>query len=103
MPDNKWNNPELHECIERIVGRYWSEAFILLDKVLSNDPNDPEYSANTVYHCLENVVTFQNLYYGEKIPNVADYLRNNGYSEEDITLLDQQRADEKCRCPWIED
>lgn len=103
MPDNKWNNPELHECIERIVKRYWSETIIFLDNVLTDDPDDPEYSANTVYRCFEDIITFRNLYYGENIPNVAEYLRSIGYSEEDITLLDQQRADEKRRCPWIED
>lgn len=92
MTDDKLSNTELCECIERIVKRYESETFIFLDCVLTNDPDDPEYSANTVYLCLENIVTFQRLYFGADVLDVPDFLRKSGYSEEDIALRDKQRG-----------
>ncbi|MCQ2445758.1 MAG: hypothetical protein MJ141_02575 [Clostridia bacterium] len=88
---------ELNPCIERIEGWFESETIILLDRVLTDDPHDPEYSANTAYANLEEIVRFEELYRGIRYKDVTDYLLKNGYTPEDVKLLTEKRIDEDRR------
>ncbi len=102
--DNKFINSSLAECIEYIVGWYTSDTFILLDKVLTDDMVEPEFSANTVWRRLKEIVEFEKLYF---LPIKASmlvteddincYLISNGYRENDIRLLRDKRIYEQKR------
>ena len=94
---DKFDCTEMFECIERIEKLFWYDTIVLLDCVLSDDSDTPEYSANTVYNRLEDVVEFQRLYFDEKIYTVSDLLIKNGYSTEDADLLDKKRFEEDRR------
>ena len=52
-------------------------------------------SANTVYYRLEEIVNFQNQYFGIIYKDVEDYLLKNGYTREDVDLLKQKQIDEE--------
>jgi len=95
--DKDMNNYNLKKCIESIEMGYWYDTLTLLDCVLTDDPVEPEYSANTVYSRLEEIVAFQNLYFKLKVSSVADLMQKNGYSNEDVELLMQRRIDEDKR------
>lgn len=96
MQDNNKKN-ELNSCIEKIEKWFRFDTIILLDCVLTDDVTNPEYSANTVYYRLEEVVNFQNQYLNIIYNDVADYLLKNGYSHNDIELLNQKRINENQR------
>lgn len=91
------DNKKLKECIEEIEKWFRFDTITLLDCVLTDDLKDPEYSANTVYYRLEDTIEFQALYYGVKYHDVTDFLIKNGYSNDDIDLLNQKRIDENRR------
>lgn len=69
--------------IEKIL--YWFEGDIikLIDKVLSDNMEEPEYSAVT---CNNKIVTLIKAKedYKEKYKSVEEYLEDIGYCEEDI-------------------
>ncbi len=94
---DKKNNQELCSCIVRIKEMFLSDTFILLDCVLTDNPLDPEYSANVAYDRLEEVVRFEKLYNGIECKGVSDYLLKNGYTLNDVELLNKKRIDEKRR------
>lgn len=97
LADNVLNMVELCQCIERIEEKFRFETFILLDRVLTDDPIEPEYSANTAYACLEDIVTFHRLYFGENIADISDFLKKNEYEMSDIELFDKKCRDEDVR------
>lgn len=80
-------NQQLWDCIERIERLYCDDTITLLDYVLTDDPDDPQYSANTAYHCLEETVLFERLHFQSEIKSVKEYLLAKGYGKEDIELL----------------
>lgn len=92
MLDNK---NELKSCVERIEKWFRFDTITLLDCVLTDDTVNPEYSANTVYYRLEEIVNFQNQYFGIIYKDVEDYLLKNGYTREDVDLLKQKQIDEE--------
>ena len=96
-------NTKLNECIERIEECFRYDTITLLDCVLTDDPIDPQYSANTAYYRLEDVVNFQELYFGIEYHDVTDFLLKNGYSSDDADLLNRKRADEIQRHSWRHD
>lgn len=91
------NDSALNLCIQRVEKWFRYDTITLLDCVLTDDPIEPEYSANTVYCRLEDVVNFQNLYCGARYHGVSDFLLDNGYSHEDIELLNKKRIIEDQR------
>ena len=99
MNDYRFTDPELSACIERIVTLYTYDNITLLDCVLTDDPADPEYSANTVYSRLEDIRIFEERYFQRNYPTVESLLSANGYSQEDIALLHSKRDDENKRHP----
>lgn len=88
---------ELNSCMEKIEKWFRFDTMTLLDCVLTDDPVNPEYSANTAYYRLEEIVTFQRLFFGVNYSDVSDYLLKNGYSAEDIDLLYRKRIEENKR------
>ena len=95
MDNNK--RYELHPCVEEIEKWFRFDTIILLDCVLTDDETNPEYSANTVYFRLEKIVDFQEQYFGVSYNDVTDYLLKNGYSSEDVELLNRKRIYENQR------
>ena len=91
------NNISVHECIERIEKWFLSDTFIFLDEVLTDDENDPEYSANTAYSRLQYIVDYHRLYLGDNVRDVEDFLLKNRYSKEDVDLLKQKCREETAR------
>lgn len=98
MRDNK--KEKIAPFVTRIVEWFESDAIILLDRVLTDDPVEPEYSSNTAYNRLKLVVEFQNVYRGKAYSDVEDYLLTSGYTKKDVDLLNQKRAEEDARYPW---
>lgn len=92
MPDKH----KLSPCIEKIEKWFEYDTITLLDCVLTDDANDPEYSANTVFSRLEQVVDYHNQYQNAAYTDVTDYLLKNGYSSNDVELLNQKRNEEDC-------
>lgn len=95
--DKRYISKELSKCIESIYGIFNSEVFIFLDCVLTDDLDEPEYSANTAYNRLEYMRIFENEYYQKNIASVSDFLFQNGYTKEDIELLRMKCIDENRR------
>lgn len=87
---------KLSPCIEKIEKWFEYDTIALLDCVLTDDANDPEYSANTVFYRLEQVVDYHNQYQNAAYADVTDYLLKNGYSSNDVELLNQKRTEEDC-------
>ena len=90
-------NAELCECIQTVEKWFWYDTITLLDCVLTDDTNNPEYSANTVYRRLEEHIKFLRLYQGEQIDSIATVLLQDGYTAQDIELLNQKRCRENQR------
>lgn len=81
-------NKELMEkCTCQIVRLFYYDSITLLDKVLSDNIDDPEYSANTARNRLEMVLTYYNLKNENKISSIVELLKQIGYSAEDISIL----------------
>ena len=76
---------------------FFYDTIIILDNVLTDDTQNPIFSANTGYYRLENIINFHTLYFGEDIKDVNDFLLKNGYTDEDIKLLKQKRIEENKR------
>ncbi len=88
------NNADLKCCIEKIEQWFRYDTISLLDCVLTDDENDPDYSAVTVYSRLEQVVKFQELYCDIKYKDVFDYLSQSNYSSEDVERFKQRILEE---------
>ena len=102
--DNKTINEELSACIEDIVGWYTSDVFILLDNVLTDDVEEPEFSANTVCLRLKQIIKFRKLWFGSaSLPleinekDIQDYILSKGYSHDDVELLQKKCLYENIR------
>ena len=93
-------NQQLWDCIERIERLYCDDTITLLDYVLTDNPDDPQYSANTAYHCLEEAVLFERLHFRSEIKSVKEYLLAKGYGKEDIELLKIKMGEEEYHQKW---
>ena len=81
------NKEHIEKCTCQIVRLFYYDSITLLDKVLSDNINDPEYSANTARNRLEMVLTYYNLKNENKICSIVEFLKQIGYSAEDISIL----------------
>ncbi len=86
------HNSRLCQCVERIEKWFWYDTVSFLDCVLADDDENPEFSANTAYNRLEEVVEFQKLYYNKEYRSVSDLLLDTGYTNEDIEILNRKRS-----------
>ena len=93
----KTKEAQLFHCMEDIVRLYEADAIILLDCVLTDSCDEPEYSAIHVYHRLEKIVQFRVLYYHENLCSVADFLLKNSYCQNDVELLLKKISSEEQR------
>ena len=85
MQHNK--NDEVKELLEFILFFYMDDSIRLLDLVLSDDPDDPQYSAHTAYFRLTKLLRFNYLVNQQPEKSVTEYLRECGYREEDLSLF----------------
>lgn len=93
---NNWDE-KMGECAERVFKLFTYDTQTLLDCVLADSVDDPQFSANTAYNRLSDLVIIENSFFGRNVSTVEDYLRSLGYDEQDIALLEQKRADEDRR------
>ena len=99
MLEDNWNNKELQECVKRVFKHLSYNASSLLDCILVDDSDDPQFSANTTYAMFRDVILFERYCCGKTYESVDDYLKNIGYSGADILLFAQRREEEKRRNP----
>ena len=81
-----------------------SDVFILLDNVLTDDVEEPEFSANTVCLRLKQIIKFRKLWFGSaSLPleinekDIQDYILSKGYSHDDVELLQKKCLFENIR------
>ena len=96
LPDDN-KKYKLNPCVEKIEKWFRFDTFTLLDCVLTDDEANPEYSANIVYYRIEEILNFQKQYGSVLYDDVRDYLLKNGYSSEDVELLNLKRSSEDQR------
>ena len=80
--------------IEKIVKLFQYDTIVLLDCVLTDDPKEPEYSANTVYNRIKYLVDFENEFHLQSPRDVWQWMNINGYSSADIDLLKRKMQEE---------
>ena len=95
--DNNINKIELYNCIERIEKLYMYDTIEFLDCVLTDDRVNPEYSANTVYNRLKEILIFEKLYFKSKIKDIPEWLSLKGYTQDEIDLLNNKMIEEDIR------
>ena len=92
MLDNK---DVADECLKRILRLFLYDTIILLDCVLTDDLDDPQYSANAVWNRLSDYLMYQKIHL-HKNYDVVDYLlKDGGYSQEEVELLMLKKEQEK--------
>lgn len=91
MQDNK---KQFNECVEKIVKWYIGDTIELLDLVLTDDLEDPQYSAITTCKRLNEYLLYQELR-GNQKKDLTELLRESGYTQEDIDLLMVKKEQEK--------
>lgn len=99
MLEDNWNNEELQACVKRVFKLLSYNASTLLDCILADDSDDPQYSANTTYTMFSDVILFERYCYGKIYKSVDAYLKHVGYSDEDIALFAHRREEELRRNP----
>lgn len=87
----------IDDCINRIVKLYYYDSISLLDCVLTDSIEEPEFSANTTYNRFFDIFQFANLYYNKEYKNVFELLLETGYSKEDIVDFQVRIKEEKER------
>ena len=86
----------LDECIEYISDWYFSDTVELLDLVLDDDSEDPQYSAITTLNRL-----WVYLQYKKKTDrsyecnSISDLFKKMGYTPEDIALFRKKAQEER--------
>ena len=88
------NENTIAHCVRQIVRLFYYDSITLLDNVLSEDTDEPEYSANTAYQRLAMVAAFYNLSNEAASITVETIMEESGYSSEDILRLQRKRANE---------
>ena len=93
----KWlqdNKKQFNECVEKIVEWYIGDTIELLDLVLTDDLEDPQYSAITTCKRLNEYLLYQELR-GNQKKDLTELLMGSGYTQEDIDLLMVKKEQEK--------
>ena len=72
------------------------DTITLIDCVLEDNPQDPQFSANTVFERLQDVVLYEKCNYVNEI-DVFEWMQANGYSEKDIELFKNKMLEEANR------
>ena len=88
---------DLTTCIEEIAETFLFDSIVLLDRVLEDDPHDPQYSANTACSRLEKYLRFESLYHKTPARDLPDFLAAKGYSKKDVALLRRKQKEENER------
>ena len=91
MQDNK---KQFNECVEKIVKWYIGDTIELLDLVLTDDLEDPQFSAITTCKRLNEYLLYQELR-GNPKKDLTELLRESGYTQEDIDLLMLKKEQEE--------
>ena len=88
----------LKECIEKMERSYRFDTITFLDCVLEDDWSDPQFSANTVFDRLNNIILFEKIFYHQTIDiDVFEWMQTNGYSQKDVEIFKQKLSDESER------
>jgi len=80
------------EDLITIMAEYYKTSNVdFVKKVLTDSEEDPEYSAVGTCNCIKKYLRYLELTTGEKSAPSA-FLKSQGYTQEDIDLLEQKRA-----------
>lgn len=86
------------KLIEKISQWFFSDAVILLDDVLGDDLEDPQFSANTAFNRLKTVFSFNKIFYNQiEETDVFEWMLESGYTKEDVALFKWKIEDEQNR------
>ena len=88
------NKKQFNECVEKIVEWYIGDTIELLDLVLTDDLEDPQYSAITTCKRFNEYLLYQELR-GNQKKDLTELLMGSGYTQEDIDLLMVKKEQEK--------
>ena len=77
-------------CIKFIMQTFIVDTLILVNQVLQDSIEDPQFSARTVCHRLKQIIFFEKVYFDKNYKTIWKYLRYRGYTEKDITALKQK-------------
>ena len=91
MSDNK---DVADKCLERIVKLFLYDTITLVDLVLTDDPDDPQYSANAAWDRLSDYLTYQEFHSHQQLSVVEYLLKEGGYSQEDVELFLRKKEQE---------
>jgi hypothetical protein len=82
------------ELIRDIINWFEGDTIKFVDRVMSDDKTNPEYSAVT---CGNRIITLIMVKegYSNKYKAIKDYLLDSGYGKEDINIFMESREKEK--------
>ena len=83
------------KLIKEIAEWFYIGTVTLLDKVLGDDLEDPQFSAETTLGRIKLWLSFKKEFYGEDIDTDAfEWMIQSGYTEEDVELFKWMIDDE---------
>ena len=86
----------MEECIQHISAWYFSDTIELLDLVLCDDEEDPQYSAITTMNRLWIYIQYQKKLNKDcEYDSVASLILKSGYSSEDVALFKKKVLEER--------
>ena len=83
------------EILNHIIQWYFADTIELLDMVLDDDPDDPQYSAITTLNRLWVYQQYQNKADKDHpCRDISSLLEKLGYSSEDVALFQKKAREE---------
>ena len=84
----------MDDSLISIVNLFESDTIELLDLVLNDSEEDPQYSAKSTINRINDLIQFYKIYCNKNIGTVRQYLKSAGYEEKDIDLLFKKQKEE---------
>lgn len=81
------------EIINDIIHWFEGDTIAFIDKVMSDDILNPEYSAITCSNRIIRLIQIENET-EKKYETIEEYLKTTGYSEKDIKIFMESREKE---------
>ena len=85
---------ELDDNLISIINWFESDTIELLDLVLDDSEEDPQYSANSTIGRINDLMQFYKKYCNKNIGTVRQYLKRSGYEKKDVDLLFAKQKEE---------
>ena len=85
---------EMDDSLISIINWFESDTIELLDLVLDDSEEDPQYSANSTVSRINDLIQFYRKFCNKNIGTVRQYLKRSGYKKKDIDLLFKKQQEE---------